>query len=127
MMLADEAFLMICWRSRACTTRMPVFHRSQQDAVLQDLIAEPVRVARPPRQRVPFVFASPHSGRLYPPSFVERSRLDPTTLRRSEDAFVEELFDSVRELGAPMLIARFPRAYLDANRAPMELDPSMFD
>ena len=35
--------------------------------------------------------------------------------------------NSVRELGAPMLIARFPRAYLDANRAPAELDPGMFD
>src|SRR5438874_333224 len=106
---------------------MPRFHRSEQDAARHDLIAEPVRVVRPPRQRVPFVFASPHSGRLYPPTFVEKSRLDPTTLRRSEDAFVEELFDSAHELGAPMLVARFPRAYLDANRAPVELDPSMFD
>ncbi|HLY05452.1 MAG TPA: N-formylglutamate amidohydrolase [Rhizomicrobium sp.] len=106
---------------------MPVFPRKEQDPVLEDLIAEPVRVVRPQRQRVPFVFASPHSGRLYPPSFVEKSRLNATTLRRSEDAFVEELFEPCRELGAPMLIARFPRAYLDANRAPIELDPTMFD
>ena len=127
MMLAHRAVLMVCWRRSVCATRMPVFQRSQQDAVLQDLIAEPVRVVHPLRQRVPFVFASPHSGRLYPPSFVEKSRLDATMLRRSEDAFVEELFGSVRELGAPMLIARFPRAYLDANRAPMELDPTMFE
>lgn len=106
---------------------MPVFQRKEQDPVLQDLIAEPVRVIRPPRQLVPFVFSSPHSGRLYPPSFVERSRLNATALRRSEDAFVEELFDPARELGAPILVARFPRAYLDANRGPMELDPAMFD
>jgi N-formylglutamate deformylase len=106
---------------------MPVFHRKEQDPVLQDLIAEPLRVVRPQRQHAPFVFASPHSGRLYPPSFVEKTRLNPTALRRSEDAFVEELFDCAREFGAPMLIARFPRAYLDANRAPMELDPAMFD
>jgi N-formylglutamate deformylase len=106
---------------------MPVFHRKEQDPVLQDLIAEPLRVVRPQRQRAPFVLASPHSGRLYPPSFIEKTRLNPTALRRSEDAFVEELFDGARELGAPMLIARFPRAYLDANRAPMELDPAMFD
>ena len=105
---------------------MSVF-RKEQDPVLQDLIAEPVRVLKPVRQQVPFVFASPHSGRLYPPSFAEKSRLDQTTLRRSEDAFVEELFDSARELGAPMVVARFPRAYLDANRAPAELDPGMFD
>jgi N-formylglutamate deformylase len=106
---------------------MPVFQRKEQDPVLGDLIAEPVRVVRPQRQRVPFVFASPHSGRLYPPAFVEKSRLNATALRRSEDAFVEELFDAARDLGAPMLVARFPRAYLDANRAPMELDPAMFD
>lgn len=106
---------------------MPVFLRKEHDPVLEDLIAEPVRVARPQRQRLPFVFASPHSGRLYPPGFVEKSRLNATTLRRSEDAFVEELFESCLEMGAPMLMARFPRAYLDANRAPMELDPAMFD
>src|SRR5690606_10602293 len=29
--------------------------------------------------------------------------------------------------GAPMLIANFPRAYLDVNREPYELDPKMFD
>src|SRR5438105_12561245 len=106
---------------------MPVFQRKEQDPILQDLIAQPVRVLRTQRQRVPVVFASPHSGRLYPPTFAEKSRLGPTALRRSEDAYVDELFDCARELGAPMLIARFPRAYLDANRAPMELDPGMFE
>ncbi len=49
------------------------------------------------------------------------------SLRRSEDAFVEELFSAASELGAPFLAARFPRAYLDANRAPTELDAIMFD
>ncbi len=112
---------------KVCKARMAVFQRKEQDPVLQDLVAEPVRVFRPQRQRVPFVFASPHSGRLYPTTFTEKSRLNPTALRRSEDAYVEELFDCVRELGAPLLAARFPRAYLDANRAPMELDPAMFE
>lgn len=106
---------------------MPIFQRKEQDPVLDELIAEPVRVVRPQRQLVPFVFASPHSGRLYPPCFAEKSRLSAPALRRSEDAFVDELFDCCCELGAPMLIARFPRAFLDANRAPMELDPAMFD
>jgi N-formylglutamate amidohydrolase len=30
-------------------------------------------------------------------------------------------------LGAPLLRAHFPRAYLDVNREPFELDPQMFD
>ncbi|HTT83154.1 MAG TPA: N-formylglutamate amidohydrolase [Rhizomicrobium sp.] len=100
---------------------------SQHDPVLDSLYAEPVRVVRPARQALPFVFASPHSGRLYPARFVERSRLGPVALRRSEDAFVDELFAPVVELGAPLLLARFPRAYLDANRAPAELDAAMFE
>ena len=101
--------------------------RNQHDPVLESLCAEPVRVMRPVRQILPFVFASPHSGRLYPARFLERSRLGPVALRRSEDAFVDELFAPVVELGAPLLLARFPRAWLDANRAPAELDAAMFD
>jgi N-formylglutamate amidohydrolase len=101
--------------------------RREPDPVLESLFAEPVRVVRPARQTVPFVFASPHSGRLYPQSFVEKSRLNPLAIRRSEDAFVDELFSAVVAHGAPLLIARFPRAYLDANRAPAELDAAMFD
>lgn len=89
--------------------------------------AEPFRLDRPARQTVPFVFASPHSGRCYPQSFLALSRLDATTLRRSEDAFVDELFAHVVALGAPLLAAQFPRAFLDVNRGIGELDPAMFD
>jgi N-formylglutamate deformylase len=87
----------------------------------------PFRLERPARQTVPFVFASPHSGRSYPDSLLARTRLDATTLRRSEDAFVDELFAGVVELGAPLLAAEFPRAFLDVNRSSTELDTGMFD
>ena len=97
------------------------------DCALDDLCASPVMVARPERQTAPFIFASPHSGRLYPASFARQSRLDPVMLRKSEDAFVEELFAAVPGLGAPLIAARFPRAFVDANRAPGEIDPAMFD
>jgi N-formylglutamate deformylase len=96
------------------------------DAALALLQAEPFRVLRPARQTLPFVFASPHSGRIYPASLVEKSRLNALTLRRSEDAFVDELFAGVTGMGAPLIAARFPRAYCDVNRAPSELDPAMF-
>jgi N-formylglutamate amidohydrolase len=89
--------------------------------------AAPFRLDRPARQTVPFVFASPHSGRCYPQSLLARSRLDATTLRRSEDAFVDELFAGTVALGAPLLAAQFPRAFLDVNRGIGELDPAMFD
>ena len=97
------------------------------DPTLEDLRARPVSVLRPERQTAPFIFASPHSGRLYPESFARQTRLDPVSLRKSEDAFVEELFASAPALGAPLIAARFPRAFVDVNRAPSEIDPGMFD
>lgn len=83
-------------------------------------------VLAPAIQSLPFVFCSPHSGRVYPSSFMEASRLSADSIRRSEDLFVDQLFDFVPSLGAPFQIARFPRAFLDVNREPYELDPQMF-
>lgn len=73
------------------------------------------------------VFSSPHSGDIYPRRFLERTRLNSLQLRRSEDAFVDDLFSGCVALGAPMIRALFPRTYLDLNREPYELDPRMFD
>src|SRR3974390_1292777 len=87
----------------------------------------PVETIDPVRLSSPLVFSSPHSGSIYPERFLAASRLDPLTLRRSEDAFVDELFLPCVALGAPLLRARFPRAYLDVNREPYELDPKVFD
>jgi N-formylglutamate amidohydrolase len=98
---------------------------SEAEAIEREL-APPFSVARPRELKVPLVFNSPHSGRIYPSTFLAASRLDARTLRRSEDAFVEELFGFVTNLGAPLLHAHFPRAYLDMNREPYELDPILF-
>ncbi len=73
------------------------------------------------------VLACAHSGQNYPADFVASARLDFPALRRSEDSFVDELFDAAPGLGAPMVVARFPRAYCDANREKWELDPEMFE
>ncbi len=81
---------------------------------------------RPVVQSLPLVLASPHSGAEYPADFLASSRLDPLALRRSEDSFVDELFGAAPRLGAPLLAARFPRAYVDVNREAYELDPGMF-
>jgi N-formylglutamate amidohydrolase len=84
-------------------------------------------VLQPLEQQLPLVVASPHSGRDYPKSFLSASKLDSLGLRRSEDSFVDELFAAAPELGAPLIHALFPRAYVDPNREPFELDPAMFD
>jgi N-formylglutamate amidohydrolase len=87
----------------------------------------PFQVIEPTDLLTPIVMNSPHSGSIYPGDFLRASRLDPQTLRRSEDAFVDELVTPCVAVGAPLLHARFPRAYLDLNREPFELDPQMFD
>jgi N-formylglutamate amidohydrolase len=76
----------------------------------------------------PLVISSPHSGCIYSRHFLSLSRLDPKALRRSEDVDVDKLFTpAAQQCGAPLLKAHFPRAYVDVNREPYELDPSMFD
>ncbi len=74
----------------------------------------------------PFVFNSPHSGRTYPSAFLRASRLSAPALRKSEDAYVDLLLAGVVKIGATLMHAHFPRAYLDVNREPYELDPALF-
>jgi N-formylglutamate deformylase len=89
-------------------------------------VDEYFEVIEPSSHRIPFIFNSPHSGRHYYPGFLAQSRLDPITIRRSEDHYVDDLFSAAIPMGAPMLRAHFPRAYVDVNREPYELDPRMF-
>lgn len=81
----------------------------------------------PVRRTSCVVFASPHSGRDYPLSFVRHSLLDEQTIRSSEDAFVDRLFSVAPEFGAPFLMAGAPRAYVDLNRSREELDPALIE
>lgn len=99
----------------------------EQGRLLAELARAPFCILRPADQSAPFVMASPHSGCVYPKSFLAQTRLPFDVLRRSEDAFVDELFAPAVELGAPLIAAAFPRAYLDVNRAPAEFDAGMFD
>ena len=84
-------------------------------------------VLRPRAWTSPYLLASPHSGRAYPASFLSASRLTLLELRRSEDAYVDALLPDPDALGVPILRADFPRAFVDVNRAPYELDPLLFD
>jgi len=88
-----------------------------------DLILD---ILEPTTQTCPFIFASPHSGRRYPGSFLAMSRLDRHALRQSEDGYVDLLYEAAPRFGAPLIRALFPRAYVDVNRARDEIDPAMF-
>jgi len=86
-----------------------------------------VRRAGPPgAPPTPLVFASPHSGRLYPEDMMSAAALDAVSIRRSEDAFVDDLIAQAPNHGAAVITANFARAYIDLNREPFELDPGMF-
>lgn len=76
---------------------------------------------------LPLIFASPHSGRIYPAPMMAASRLDGAAIRRSEDAFVDELAAGGVGFGAALIANRYARAYVDVNREPYELDPAMFE
>lgn len=73
------------------------------------------------------VFASPHSGSDYPDWFLNQTVLDERAIRSSEDAYVDLLFQDVADHGAPFLKAGAPRAFLDLNRSPDELDPALVE
>jgi N-formylglutamate amidohydrolase len=79
----------------------------------------------PPAVTTGVVVCSPHSGRDYPPEMLRRTVLGRSELRSSEDAFVDRLLYDVPRMGAPLLVATRPRAWLDLNRGPEELDPAL--
>lgn len=87
----------------------------------------PFQLTMPDRRLTSVVFASPHSGRDYPQAFLDSAVLDQHAIRSSEDAFIDDLLDAVPGLGAPLLAASAPRAYVDVNRAADELDPAVID
>lgn len=80
---------------------------------------------RPEKRSTSVVFASPHSGRNYPDAFLRQAILDEHEVRSSEDAYVDDLFGSAPAHGAPLLMAQAPRAYLDLNRGPDEMDSAV--
>lgn len=96
-------------------------------APLEPELATPFETLDPAVLDTPLVLSSPHSGSIYPARLLAASRLNPHLLRRSEDAHVDALWMEAAQLGVPLLKAHFPRAYLDLNREPYELDPCMFE
>jgi N-formylglutamate amidohydrolase len=75
----------------------------------------------------PLIFASPHSGRVYPAPMMAASQLDAAAIRGSEDAWVDRLIGEAPALGARLIVARLARVWLDVNREAFELDPGMFE
>jgi N-formylglutamate amidohydrolase len=90
-------------------------------------VEPPFALIEPLRRTAPLIFASPHSGRRYPAELLADARVSLISLRRSEDAYVDELFAAGAAHGAAVLSATIARVYVDLNRDPAELDPDMFE
>lgn len=71
------------------------------------------------------VFASPHSGTIYPKDMGAVEGLPEASLRSAEDAAVDALIETGPEKGAALIVGLIGRAYIDLNRAEDELDPAL--
>jgi N-formylglutamate amidohydrolase len=81
-----------------------------------------IKIVRPQGEGTNLVYSLPHSGRYYPDSFIAEARLSGTTLRLSEDAWVDDMVGLTSECGVYGLIGLYARAFCDVNRNPLELD-----
>ena len=103
------------------SSRIPGPPPRDGEAAVLDALTPGHAIARPASWRAGVVFASPHSGHVYPQAFRDSSVLSTAQLRRNEDMFVDRLVAGCVSAGAPLLSARFPRCFVDVNRAPTEL------
>ena len=102
--------------------------RTPAEVELAAMAAAPAfMITRPIALTTPLVFASPHSGRYYPHDMMDAAALDGDEIRSSEDALVDTLIATATDHGAPLISARYARAYIDVNREPYELDQAMFE
>jgi N-formylglutamate deformylase len=87
------------------------------------MMPPPFTLLRPAKNAIPLLLDSPHSGTFYPDDFAAVAPLD--ALRTAEDTHVDSLFADAVDLGATMLCAHYPRAYIDCNRSERDIDTSM--
>jgi len=79
----------------------------------------------PTADPLPIVLDSPHSGSAWPVDF--HPVLPQALLRQAEDTFVDRLYAAAPAMGATLLAARFPRVYIDPNRAEDDIDDALLE
>ena len=90
-----------------------------------EVISDVLRLRAPDADALPLVFDSPHSGSTYPPDFAPCAPWP--RIRRAQDSYVDELFAAAPDQDAALLLAEFPRIYIDPNRALDDLDDELLD
>jgi N-formylglutamate deformylase len=79
----------------------------------------------PVGEPVPLVLDSPHSGVDYPADF--RSIAPLSVLRTAEDTHIDDLFSAGPSHGATLIVALFPRSYIDVNRDALDIDVDLLE
>jgi N-formylglutamate amidohydrolase len=88
-------------------------------------LTHPFALQQPAGEPSPVVLSSPHSGRVYPRAVLDRLRVDAASLLALDDGPVDKLVQQGCAAGAVMIAARYPRAVVDLNREPDEIDPDL--
>jgi N-formylglutamate amidohydrolase len=97
-----------------------------EEAMGEDHMGAPFSLSLPESLPVPILIAVPHAGRDYPDSITAAMREPAWGPSKLEDRFVDQLGSVVAEAtGAALLVAHAPRAVIDLNRAPDDVDWSM--
>ena len=76
----------------------------------------------PGRASLPVLISVAHAGRDYPDWLLANSRRGRISLEPLEDPLVDRLAWRALALGVPAVVARTPRAAIDCNRGPHEID-----
>ena len=75
---------------------------------------------------VPIVIGAPHGGRSYPDAVVQSMREPDRAKLKLEDRLIDIMAQEVAQAtGAPLIMAHAPRAMIDLNRSPDDIDWSM--
>lgn len=83
-----------------------------------------VEVRQATGDAAPLLLDVPHAGTRKPPEW--RTQLADIVWQRSADLYVDELFADAPSHGATLVVARFPRTFLDVNRDREDVDPAAF-
>jgi N-formylglutamate deformylase len=84
-----------------------------------------LEIRGPAAAAIPLVLDSPHSGKAFPADF--GAAVSEAELREGEDSYVDELYAAAPDMGVPLLVALWPRTYLDPNRHAGDVDLDLIE